>query len=192
RPAVRPRLDDRYAGKGADDGARCNRGAAPATAVHPPPDPPGEAVAALSGHDLDDLDRLFDALQSLDPAVQIGDALDPAGQVDERLAGQHLTAARRRAQPRGHVQRATPVVVAYLHGLAGVEADTDAQRKAVRGDRCLDPQRRPQRAPRRLEHADHVVAVGRHHAAVELLDLDRRQPDEPLAELRGGIVAVLL
>ena len=174
RTAVRSGLHDGEAGDGADQRAGCDGGPAPAAAVHAPADPPGQAVATVGGRDLDDLDRLLDALQPLDPALQVGDALDLAGQVNERLAGQHLAAARRRAEARRHVQRAAAVVVADLDGLTGVEADADAQREPVVGDGGLDPQRRAQRAARRLEHADHLVAVRGHHASVELLDLHGR------------------
>ena len=180
-----PRCDGGKHGDG-DDGRQ------PPAAVRVPPKPAAERIAPLHGDDLDDPDRLLDALQPLDPAVQIANPVDVACKVRHRLARDHLPRLGERAQASGHVERAAAIARAHRNRLAGVEPDAHTTCETLVLHSLLDRECRAQGSARRLEHDERLVAAELDQPALMLSDRSPDELGERRSEVGGGLIAVLL
>ena len=183
RPARRPTTSagDRsepHARPGPDEGS-----------AQPPPAVAGGRPAVRV--DLDDADGAVEALHALQAPQSVHDAVGLAGQVGDRLGGQHLAGARQRAQPRRAVERAAAEAVVDGDRLAGVEADPDAARQRGGGQPPLELDREAQRLARGVEDQQRLVAA-------QLLEVTlvggtglRGDGGEAPRQSGGGLVAVL-
>ena len=112
---------------------------------------------AFGRMDLHDSDRLLEPLQPLDATEPERDAVRCAGELANGVGRQHLPGARKRAQPRGPVERSAPEAAVHGNGLAGIETDPDGQRQVFVHDRVLKSKREAQSLPGRIEHHQCLV-----------------------------------
>ena len=141
--------------------------------------------------------RVGHPLEPDGPPIELPDALDPPGEMDDLLAGEDLAGAGPRAEPGREVQRATSIAALDLHRFTGVESDPDREWHGRGGDGLLhEPSlqfhRRADRLPRGREHAERFVASELEEHAVATLDALASDPCEPRRELAGGLIAPLL
>ncbi len=145
--------------------------------------------APVHRQDLDRRHRLREALHTLDSPLAVFDAVDRARELEHGLCRQHITGPRQRAESRGEIERTAPVPLADRNRLAGVETDTDPERKPDAF--LLKLERRPQRLPRRVEDDERLVAAQLDEPPLALLD----DATNDLRKLRRGggrgLVAVL-
>ena len=141
--------------------------------------------------------RLLEALELVEPPVDVVDRLDPAGDVARRLRDEDLTRARRRTDAGSQVHRPPEEVAAFLDRLAGVDADADGDPgprlvpiRLAQGQ--LDRDRADDRAFRGREGDHEAVALGLHDLAAERLDLLADDRVVLLENLERGLVAVLV
>ena len=88
---------------------------------------------------------MVDPLQPLDAPLQIADPVHLAGEVNHRLAGEHLAGICQRAEPGRHVEGAAAIAPSDRHSLPGVEANANAARHVLAFERGLHRERGPER-----------------------------------------------
>ena len=119
---------------------------------------------------------LREALELVEPAVDVVHGLDPTGDVPRRLGHQDLPGLGGRADARRQVHHAAEVVAALLDRLARVDPDADRDPGARvvpirRLDRALDRDRAEDGAAGRREGDHEAVTLGLHDRPAECLDL---------------------
>ena len=124
-------------------------------------------------------------------------AVDRAGEVAQLDRGQNLACARPRTEPRGKVERATPVPVRTVHRLADVGAHPDSHRmiRIGRGqpnEALLQRYSESQRLTGRHEHAQRFVAAQLENRAVVVGCRVAGGAREPRGQGLGGLVAAAL
>jgi hypothetical protein len=102
-----------------------HEGERPAPAAQAPRHRVEKGDGALLRHDLDDAHGLWDSLQPFHAPLEIADSGHGTGEVNDGLARKHLARAGERAQPRGHVQRASSIALADRDRLTGVDPDAN-------------------------------------------------------------------
>ena len=149
----------------------------------------------------DNLDQPHRRLDPFEPARSRGgelDSVDALREIDNGLAGQNLARGRDRAQPRGQVQRPAPIAALGRHRLAGIQPYPDAHREdgSVLARRRAEPplklHRRPQRLPRRPEHAQGLIAAQLQELARKLRNRASHDLGERRRQVRRRLVALLL
>ncbi len=147
------------------------------------------------GHDRDDADRVREPLQVQLASIQISDAFDRASEMDHALAGDDLARIGLRAEPRGQVECSPPVAALDHDGLADVQSYPDGKGQIRPGRRLLEEprlkrHRRPDRATRRSEDHESLVATQLHLGSVPIVYLLPDDGREPGGKV-GGVIAAL-
>ena len=122
------------------------------------------------------------------------DSLDDPGPEQQPLTGEHLTGSRLAAQPRGQVQRRSPIALLDRDGCAGVQADPHAQGKLgvecdLIGEHELEVHGRSQRLRCGLEHSQRFVSSEFDHVATARLDAFARDLSEGGRQPCGRLVS---
>jgi hypothetical protein len=113
-------------------------------------------------NDLDEPNRLGDPFNLHRPTPLEPQPFHPPCQMDRALARQYLARLGDRTQPCCEVQRAAAIAALRGHGLACIQAHSDAQRKRrLVSSRNAQPPLQldgcAQRLPSRAEHAQHPI-----------------------------------
>ena len=147
--------------------------------------------------DPDDPDRLGQALQVDLSSLDVTDAVDGSGQVDDLRARQDLPRPRLAAQAGRQVERAAPVSALHGHGLPGVQSDAHHEREGGVGQRLLDEppleiHGRADGLPGRSEDGEGLVPSQLDHRATPALHALPGELGELRGQLGGGLVPSLL
>ncbi len=171
--------------------------------VHAPRRLPGQERSHLLGDvaplrsDRQDVDGIGEPLEMQLPAIDVGDAIERASEVNDALTAQDLAGAGLPAQPRREVQGPTPVSALDLNRLARIQPDPHGEREIRSRQRLLQEarlqlDRRPDRLTGRTKDGEGLITPQLDHRAVTSLYLLANDVGEPSCELGSRFVTALM
>ena len=147
--------------------------------------------------DREDTDGIRESLEVQLAAIQVPNALDRAGEVNEVLTREDLARTGLGAEPGREVQRPAAVPALDRHRLTGVQADPHGEREIRGGPGCLQKarlqvDRRPDGLTWGTEHREGFVSPQLDHGSVPSLDMLSSDLGERCREAGSRLVAPLL